>query len=129
MDKTSPFPPTLPPATAILSPELKNTTINATVVFDLVAGDKDGATQHAFTNVRFQVYGDVGDDRIDLPDVLVGSKLLREAGALTVYHGFRGEVARGVEVVWPGHVGRVELGGVALQKEVVEEGGEGHDEL
>ena len=81
--------------------------------------------------MRFQVYGDVDDDRIDLPDVIMGSKFLRESGALTVFHGFRGEVARGVEVVWPGHVGRVDLGPVALQKgkEVVGGRGEGHDEL
>ena len=81
--------------------------------------------------MRFQVYGDVDDDRIDLPDVIMGSKFLRESGALTVFHGFRGEVARGVEVVWPGHEGRVDLGPVALQKEVVVGTGEGHghDEL
>ena len=126
LNETTPYPTSLGESTAILSPDLDEVSISATIILDIVAGNNP---KSLFRNVRFSVFGKEDDGVInaDVGEVILGTKVVREMGGLAVYGGFRGEVQEGVRILEIVHFGRVDKGG---KEAVVDgEGQVGHDEL
>jgi hypothetical protein len=137
-----------PKRTAYLRANLAETSVDGTIVLDVVLGApnpqlfavKGAGSQEStfklFKSVRFNVHGAVEDDVFDARDigseVVVGTRLLGEIGGLTVRgdgdadgerggnRGLRGVVMEGVKVVGMIHT-KDEAGKV--------EGRKGHDEL
>ena len=126
LNEITPYPKPMSESTAILSPDLDEVSISATIVLDIVAGNNP---KSLFRNVRFSVFGKEDDGVInaDVGEVILGTKVVREMGGMAVYGGFRGEVQEGVRVLEIVHFGRVDKGG---KEAVVDgEGQVGHDEL
>ena len=92
---------------AVISRDLDKVNINATVVLGLVAGAQDDDTRRLFRNARFSVFGaeDDGMVHIDVGEVILGSKLLREMNAVIILPGFRDEVQEGVKMLNKVHYG------------------------
>ena len=103
------YPKGLEESVAVISQDLDRVKINATVVLDLVAGAQDDDTRRLFRNVRFSVFGAEDDDVVhaDIGEVILGSKLLREMNAVTIFPGFKDEVQEGVKILEKVHYGSV----------------------
>ena len=122
-----PYPKGLEAAVAVVSRDLDQVNINATVVVDLVAGARDDDTRRLFRNVRFSVFGREDDDVVnaDVGEVILGSKLLREMNAVTIFSGFKDQVQEGIKILE-----KVHYGNFGAPPQDANRGGNGsHDEL
>jgi hypothetical protein len=106
--EVTPYPKGLAANTAIMNTALVQVTVNETVVLDIVAGDTS-VTRKIFRNVRFIVFGDLNHNFTTegVGEVVLGSRVLRELGGLSVFEGFSGAVQQGVRVVEVVTEGRV----------------------
>ena len=127
LDDAVPYPKGLQADVAVVSRDLHQVNINATIVVDLVAGARDDDTRRLFRNVRFGVFGREDDDVVnaDVGEAILGSKLLREMNAVTIFPGFKDEVHEGIKILE-----KVHYGNIGAPPQEPNRGGNGnHDEL
>jgi hypothetical protein len=102
--------------TAVLSAGGQAVAVDGYVDMGIVIGSRSGIVIGSVTEneevgewrllrgVRWFVYGRGGDDAlVGSPDVVLGTKILAEAGGLSVTEGVRREVQAGVKVLGLGH--------------------------